>query len=276
MMSQHARTGFKSLIERESEAISVLRVQSEERPITIIGNEKVVDGFEDSCLQQAINTKLAPGVTDVFLNPDAHMGYGAPVGSVLVSPTHIYPGPVGVDIKCSMSLLQTNVPADAIEDRRVRRALIQAICQRVPTGTGRGQRPAVKSRQVSVASAKQAACEGASKEVLSELGIPAAWAEHCEDAFHRGPDGTVDALTNRFERLQREGCYPISRIKQVSWGLMEEAITLANAKLFQYLPMLRCDALLITSDCKTTTLPSFLIAVREVSGTPLLLTSFDC
>jgi hypothetical protein len=35
-------------------------------------------------LQQAINSRLAPGVSDLVLNPDAHCGYGAPVGCVLV------------------------------------------------------------------------------------------------------------------------------------------------------------------------------------------------
>ena len=49
---------------------------------------------------------------------------GAPVGCVLVSPTHVYPGPVGVDIKCSMSFLQLDLPADQVADKTVRRALI--------------------------------------------------------------------------------------------------------------------------------------------------------
>ncbi len=49
--------------------------------------------------------------------PDGHAGYGAPIGCVMVSPTHIYPGPVGVDIKCSMSLLQLNIPEDALVDK---------------------------------------------------------------------------------------------------------------------------------------------------------------
>ena len=53
---------------------------------------------------------------------------------MLVSPTHIYPGPVGVDIKCSMSLLQLDLPADAVVGRRDRRAIIDAILERVPTG----------------------------------------------------------------------------------------------------------------------------------------------
>ena len=64
-------------------------------PITVIGIESIRSTFDDSCLRQAINSRLAPGVTDLVLNPDAHVGYGAPVGCVMASPTHIYPGPVG-------------------------------------------------------------------------------------------------------------------------------------------------------------------------------------
>src|SRR5687768_13455256 len=120
-------------------AVGILPVKGRP-PITVIGTEAIRAGFDAKCLQQAINSRLAPGVTAVVLNPDAHAGYGAPVGCVMVSPTHVYPGPVGVDIKCSMSLLQLDVPADAVADRRVRRALIDAIGQRIPTGMGRGQR----------------------------------------------------------------------------------------------------------------------------------------
>src|SRR3954466_1932451 len=108
------------------------------KPITVIGTPAIRDTFDAKCLEQALNSREAPGVTDLVLNPDAHCGYGAPIGCVLVSPTHIYPGPVGVDIKCSMSLLQMNVPADVLQDVKTRRSLINAILERVPTGPGRG------------------------------------------------------------------------------------------------------------------------------------------
>jgi len=170
-------------------------------PITVIGTEAIRDTFDDVCLQQAVNSRLAPGVTDVVLNPDAHLGYGAPVGCVMVSPTHIYPGPVGVDIKCSMSLLQLDVPADAIEDRKTRRALISAVCQRTPTGPGKGQRSVPKSRRVSKKLGKQLVVEGASADVLTQLGIPTEWAAYCEDAFHVGHDDTHDALAKRLDWL---------------------------------------------------------------------------
>jgi tRNA-splicing ligase RtcB len=175
------------------------------KPITVIGTEAIRATFDQQTLQQAIHSRLAPGVTDVVLNPDAHVGYGAPIGCVMVSPSHIYPGPVGVDIKCSMSLLQLDLPAEAVRERPVRRALIDAICQRTPTGAGMGQRSAPKSRPVDAALGRQVVVEGGSERVCTALGIPTEWAARCEDSAHVGHDGTSDALAERVDRLLAEG-----------------------------------------------------------------------
>src|SRR5262245_15528617 len=156
------------------------------KPITVVATAALRETFDDKCIEQALNSRGAPGVTDLVLNPDAHCGYGAPVGCVLVSPTHIYPGPVGVDIKCSMSFLQLDVPTDQIQERAVRRALIDALLKRTPTGPGKGQRSAPKARRVSAETGKRVAVEGASRPVCESLGIPVDWADRCEDAFHVG------------------------------------------------------------------------------------------
>lgn len=183
------------------EATAIFPTGGKQKPITVIGTEAIRSTFDELCLQQAINSRTAPGVTELVLNPDAHCGYGAPVGCVLVSPTHVYPGPVGVDIKCSMSLLQTSLPADAVIDKRTRRALIDAICERTPTGAGRGQRNAPKSRHVDEALGKRVLVEGASQEVCEALGIPSEWATRCEDFAHVGHDDSSAALALRLERL---------------------------------------------------------------------------
>ncbi|MDX1968117.1 MAG: hypothetical protein SFV23_13160, partial [Planctomycetaceae bacterium] len=69
-----------------SDATAMLPTGGKTRPITVIGTEAIRGTFDDMCLQQAVNSRLAPGVTDLVLNPDAHCGYGAPVGCVMVSP----------------------------------------------------------------------------------------------------------------------------------------------------------------------------------------------
>jgi tRNA-splicing ligase RtcB (3'-phosphate/5'-hydroxy nucleic acid ligase) len=175
------------------------------KPITVVGTDAIRDNFDATCIQQAINSRMAPGVTDVILNPDAHAGYGAPVGCVMVSPTHIYPGPVGVDIKCSMSLLQMDIPEDAIADKATRRALINAIVQRTPTGAGRGQRSVKKARHVDRESGVLAVTEGATARVCEALGIPPEWADRCEDSTHRAHDGTYEGLHNRLDLILAQG-----------------------------------------------------------------------
>ncbi|MEM6328327.1 MAG: RtcB family protein [Bacteroidota bacterium] len=174
-------------------------------PITVIGTPAIRETFDDGCIRQALNARSAPGVTDVVLNPDAHLGYGAPVGCVMASPTHVYPGPVGVDIKCSMSLLQLDLDADAVADARTRRALIEAIEARTPTGAGKGQRSVRKARRFGDDLAMRAVTEGATPDVLYAMGIPTHWGTRCEDAAHVGHDGTTEALAERLHRLIEAG-----------------------------------------------------------------------
>lgn len=172
------------------------------KPITVVGTEAIRNGFDETCLRQAVNSRMAPGVTDVILNPDGHAGYGAPVGCVMVSPTHIFPGPVGVDIKCSMSLLQLDIPEDIIRDKTVRRALINAIVERTPTGAGRGQRCVKKSRRVDISLGELAVTEGATARVCEALGIPTEWISRCEDSSHAGHDRSHDTLRARLDFLR--------------------------------------------------------------------------
>ncbi|HEY1922712.1 MAG TPA: RtcB family protein, partial [Tepidisphaeraceae bacterium] len=215
-----ANENSNSQIVATDSAVGILPVKNG-KPITVIGTDAIRAGFDARCLQQAINSRLAPGVTDLVLNPDAHAGYGAPVGCVMVSPTHVYPGPVGVDIKCSMSLLQMDIPADAVADRKIRRALIEAIGQRLPTGAGRGQRSAPKSRKVGRDAGMKIVTQGASAEVCESLGIPAEWASRCEDSFHVGHDETPDALNLRLEKnlYRAQLTYFDSKIQQLgSYG----------------------------------------------------------
>ncbi|MDR1484675.1 MAG: RtcB family protein [Planctomycetaceae bacterium] len=187
----------------DNAAISKL-VSDSVPPITVIGTESVRATFDQKSLQQAINARSACGVTDVILNPDAHCGYGAPIGCVMVSPTHVFPGPVGVDIKCSMSLLQFDLPAEEIHDKEIRRKLIDAICDRTPTGAGAGQKSIRKGKYFNRNTVTQAVIEGATESVCEQFDIPFEWTRRCEDSFHLGHDGTSESLEFRLDDVLRE------------------------------------------------------------------------
>jgi len=168
-------------------------------PIEVIGNEAIRGSFGDSCINQAMAAARSPGVSRFVLNPDAHWGYGVPIGSVLVSPTHIYPSPVGVDIKCSMSLLQTDIPEDAITDPRVRRQLIREIESRLANG----RKPA-RGQGVTEESGFDAAVYGGCKKVVKHFGIPQSWLDRCETARHSVVNDDQDSLRIRLEKLIHE------------------------------------------------------------------------
>ena len=118
------------------------------KPITVIGTAAIRDAFDAKCIEQALNSRGAPGVTDLVLNPDAHCRLRRARRLRARFADARLSRPVGVDIKCSMSLLQLDLPVDAVADKTVRRALINAIVERTPTGAGKGQRNVKKGRNV--------------------------------------------------------------------------------------------------------------------------------
>jgi tRNA-splicing ligase RtcB len=183
---------FKMVEETEATA----KLMAGSKPITVIGTKEVRDSLEAGCLQQAVTIAQAPGVDEFVINPDAHQGYGVNVGSVFTSQEMLYPCAVGPDAKCSMSFLQFNIPDTEIKDRSLRRSLIDAIEQRVPTGPG-GHMP-VKARPFDdIEILKKVAIEGASRDVLASLNIPTEWRDFCEDSTH----GKPDALETRLHDL---------------------------------------------------------------------------
>jgi len=107
-----------------------------------------------------------------------------------------------------MSLLQLELTAEAVEGKEIRRALINAITERIPTGAGRGQRSVKKSRRVEADLGRRVAIEGASEAVCLALGIPPEWASRCEDAFHLGHNNQRDDLAARFDFLIASGKHP--------------------------------------------------------------------
>jgi len=152
--------------------------QDGKKPIKIIATDKILNSFDNGIWDQIENVSNMPGVEEVIISPDAHVGFGFPVGCSVVSKTHVNPPAVGVDACCSMSFLQTNLPEEIVREKSVRRALINAVTERIPTGAG--NRQVKKSRKINPNLFYHIARYGASPTVLFELGISVTWGEKCE------------------------------------------------------------------------------------------------
>ncbi len=103
-------------------------------PIDVFANEAILRTFDEAVFQQATNTAAIPGVESVALMPDAHSGYGAPIGAVVATRNTIIPMVAGYDISCGMSFLQTSMAVEQLSDWRIRRGVIQAIQRRIALG----------------------------------------------------------------------------------------------------------------------------------------------
>ena len=75
--------------------------------------------LEPATLEQARRTSTMPFITPhLALMPDAHLGLGATVGSVIPTREAIIPAAVGVDIGCGMIAVRTQyVDADLLRVR---------------------------------------------------------------------------------------------------------------------------------------------------------------
>jgi len=68
------------------------------------------------------------------LMPDAHVGYGLPIGGVLATDNAVIPYAVGVDIACRMKLTVFDLPVRELERKRER--LVEAIEKETRFGVG--------------------------------------------------------------------------------------------------------------------------------------------
>ena len=110
--------------------------------------EKFEDGYampvkswcencEEGALKQAGNLAKHPALYHhVALMPDAHQGYGMPIGGVVAAKGAVIPAAVGVDIGCGMIATETDVPAEAFAEMSFRRAFQEKLKERIPVGEG--------------------------------------------------------------------------------------------------------------------------------------------
>ena len=128
-------------------------------PAVIYASEKLLAGVKgDKTLQQAKNVACLRGIQrNAYVMPDAHQGYGFPIGGVAAFDLEegvISPGGVGYDINCGVRLLKTDyTEQDILEKRKV---LLAEIFKEVPAGVGKGGTTRLSRRALEEVCAKGA------------------------------------------------------------------------------------------------------------------------
>lgn len=102
-------------------------IDTETRPIKLW-----LPDIDDDTLQQAKNLANMVGLhKHVAIMPDAHVGYGMPIGGIAAMDDIVIPNAVGVDIGCGMCAVQTSIKQ--VEKKELKKVL-GGIRQLVPLG----------------------------------------------------------------------------------------------------------------------------------------------
>ena len=108
-------------------------------PVVIYGNEALLRGMDDKVREQAANVASLPGIVAAsFAMPDAHWGYGFPIGGVAAFDAEaggvISAGGVGFDISCGVRCLLTGLRREDV--LAVQRPLADELFAHIPAGVG--------------------------------------------------------------------------------------------------------------------------------------------
>jgi tRNA-splicing ligase RtcB len=108
-------------------------------PVWLYADEELLeDALGDASIQQAVNVASLPGIVGkVVVMPDAHQGYGMPIGGVMAAPLPdgiISPGAIGYDINCGVRLLATSIEFEEAESHLS--DLATALYRNCPSGVG--------------------------------------------------------------------------------------------------------------------------------------------
>ncbi len=109
-------------------------INTEKRPIILW-----LEDIDRDTLEQAKNLANLPFLHHhVAIMPDAHVGYGMPIGGVAATEEVVIPNAVGVDIGCGMCAVQTSLHH---VERSELKKIIQTVQQAIPLGFKHHKRP---------------------------------------------------------------------------------------------------------------------------------------
>ncbi|MEZ0537753.1 RtcB family protein [Caldicellulosiruptoraceae bacterium PP1] len=106
---------------------------------TFFMTKDILDTLEEGVFEQAKNASMIPDVEFLGYTPDAHIGKGTSIGTIIVwdmAKAWISPTIVGVDIGCGMRLIKTDYYADNLNKQTLRK-LMNEIEEMIPTGVGK-------------------------------------------------------------------------------------------------------------------------------------------
>ena len=108
-------------------------------PAIIYADEALISDMDDKVYEQAANVATLPGIVQAsYAMPDAHWGYGFPIGGVAAFDPDdggvVSAGGVGFDISCGVRTMLTGLKsADVVAAQR---SIAESLFRQIPAGVG--------------------------------------------------------------------------------------------------------------------------------------------
>ncbi len=108
-------------------------------PAVIYASEALMRAMDEKVFEQVTNVATLPGIVKAsYAMPDAHWGYGFPIGGVAAFDADaggvVSAGGVGFDISCGVRTLTTGLTVAEVE--AVKKRLADILFARIPAGVG--------------------------------------------------------------------------------------------------------------------------------------------
>ncbi len=245
--------------------------------------------FDDNTREQLRNIASMPFIHGhVAAMPDAHLGKGATVGSVIATKGAVIPAAVGVDIGCGMAAVKLSINIDDLPDHPAIRCAIEAAVPHgrtdnggandrgtfgTPSADGAARWDALRSDYARITEKHPKAKSHKDATFLGTLGTGNHFIEICADS-----DGSAWVMLHSGSRGlgNRIGSYFIEKAKEemIKWGKLDAlpdkdcAYLVEHTEIFDDYVDAVHFAQVFAEENRKAMMQAVLTAMRGVSGMP--------
>jgi tRNA-splicing ligase RtcB len=198
--------------------------------------------LEEASIKQMENACRLPVAVTGALMPDAHLGYGLPIGGVLATDNAVIPFAVGVDIACRMKMTVLDLPIEVLSGEKDR--LIRVLERETAFGVGahfkQKRDHAVIDEDWSFSKVTKRAKDKAWKQLgtsgsgnhfvefgtltVLDAGLGLAPVVYLSVLSHSGSRGSGQEVAKHYSEVAREKCAGLPReLSHLSWLSLDSA-----------------------------------------------------
>lgn len=118
-------------------------------PVIAFAGREIIEAMDQKAFDQAANVATLPGIVKAsYMMPDAHWGYGFPIGGVAAFDPEkggvVSAGGVGFDIGCGVRTLLTGLTIEDVADKKAE--IADMLAKKIPAGVGSTGKLTLNSR----------------------------------------------------------------------------------------------------------------------------------